>query len=121
MLLDKKYTLPYRVVDALVDHFCKFQKEKRELPVVWHQSLLVFVQRYKSEIRAEDKEAMKALTRAQYHHLVSPEIHRELDQSRSRGQRVEGVAALEAQGRVGVHVKEDVRDMAPVMVMEDDL
>lgn len=64
------------MVDALVDHFCKFHRERRALPVVWHQSLLVFVQRYKAEIRAEDKEALKSLTRAQFHHLVSPEVHR---------------------------------------------
>ena len=45
VLLDKKYALPYRVVDALVDHFLSFRKEDRTLPVVWHQSLLCFVQR----------------------------------------------------------------------------
>ena len=46
VLLDKKYALPYRVVDALVDHFLSFKKEERTLPVVWHQSLLCFVQRW---------------------------------------------------------------------------
>lgn len=45
VLLDKKYALPYRVIDALVDHFLSFRKEERTLPVVWHQSLLTFVQR----------------------------------------------------------------------------
>ena len=45
VLLDKKYALPYRVVDCLVDHFLSFRKEERQLPVVWHQSLLCFVQR----------------------------------------------------------------------------
>lgn len=121
VLLDKKYALPYRVVDALVDHFLRFKSERRALPVVWHHSLLAFVQRYKSEIRAEDKEAIKALMRAQYHHQVSPEVHRELDQSRSRGQRAEGTAAMEAQVRVGAHVREDPRDLAPVLMMEEDL
>ena len=38
-------------VDGLVDHFAGFQREQRTMPVVWHQSLLVFVQRYKNEIR----------------------------------------------------------------------
>lgn len=38
-------------VDGLVDHFTGFQREQRTMPVVWHQSLLVFVQRYKNEIR----------------------------------------------------------------------
>ena len=46
MLLDKKYSLPYRVVDALVAHFYRFAADPRDLPVLWHQCLLVFVQRW---------------------------------------------------------------------------
>lgn len=32
-------------VDALVDHFMRFLKDDRALPVVWHQALLCFIQR----------------------------------------------------------------------------
>ena len=46
VLLDKKYALPYRVIDALVDHFTRFKGEERLLPVVWHHALLCFVQRW---------------------------------------------------------------------------
>ena len=53
VLLDKKHALPYKVVDALVFHFIRISntyKAKKgdadKLPVLWHQSLLVFVQRY---------------------------------------------------------------------------
>ena len=49
ILLDKKYALPYKVVDSLVFHFIGFKNDSRELPVLWHQSLLVFVQRYNSD------------------------------------------------------------------------
>lgn len=58
-LLNKKYTLPYRVIDALVDYFVRFADaahttsedgQGQTLPVLWHQSLLVFAQRYK-EVR----------------------------------------------------------------------
>jgi essential nuclear protein 1 len=38
--------------------------------------------RYKNEIRKEDKEALHHLMRRQYHYLVTPEIHRELESSR---------------------------------------
>ena len=69
-------------IDGLVDHFTQFQREQRMLPVVWHQSLLCFVQRYKHEIRKEDKEALRKLIKVQYHYQVSPEITRELDASR---------------------------------------
>jgi essential nuclear protein 1 len=46
ILLDKKYALPYKVVDSLIGHFSGFKDDIRELPVLWHQSLLVFVQRF---------------------------------------------------------------------------
>jgi essential nuclear protein 1 len=46
VLLDKKYALPYKVVDALVFHFIRFKRDPRTMPVLWHQSFLVFVQRY---------------------------------------------------------------------------
>lgn len=46
LLLDKKYALPYRVLDAVVAHFMRFLEETRLMPVIWHQSLLTFVQRW---------------------------------------------------------------------------
>ncbi|GAB4821947.1 hypothetical protein N2152v2_008993 [Parachlorella kessleri] len=119
VLLDKKYALPYRVIDALVDHFVRFRREDRVLPVVWHQCLLCFVQRYKNEVRREDKEALRQLVRKQYHHQVTPEVLRELDASRSRGERSEGPDAMAVQSKVGTHVAEDPRDLAPI-IMDDD-
>ena len=53
ILLDKKHALPYKVVDALVFHFIRLSNtykaklgQSDKLPVLWHQSLLVFCQRY---------------------------------------------------------------------------
>ena len=49
VLLDKKYTLPYQVLDALVFHFIRISNTHKgrseALPVLWHQSLLVLCQR----------------------------------------------------------------------------
>ena len=84
VLLDKKYALPYRVVDAVVFHFLGFQTDKRELPVLWHQCLLTFVQRYKQDISSEQKEALMTLLRAQVHEGITPEIRRELVSSKCR-------------------------------------
>ncbi|KAL3141390.1 hypothetical protein ABBQ32_004967 [Trebouxia sp. C0010 RCD-2024] len=120
VLLDKKYALPYRVIDGLVDHFTQFQREERVLPVVWHQALLCFIQRYKHEIRKEDKEALRKLIKVQYHYQVSPEITRELDASRSRGEKDTGAAAMEVQSRVGKNIVEDPRDLPPVILMDED-
>lgn len=71
VLLDKKYALPYRVIDALVDHFVRFADDERQMPVVWHQTLLCFVQRYKQEIRPEDLRTLRALCSKQHHSKVS--------------------------------------------------
>ncbi|XP_077911462.1 bystin isoform X2 [Halichoerus grypus] len=78
LLLDKKYALPYRVLDALVFHFLGFRTERRELPVLWHQCLLTLVQRYKADLAADQKEALLELLRLQPHPQLSPEIRREL-------------------------------------------
>eukprot|EP00160_Parvularia_atlantis_P021039 Unigene8951_Nuclearia_a/m.27403 Unigene8951_Nuclearia_a/g.27403 ORF Unigene8951_Nuclearia_a/g.27403 Unigene8951_Nuclearia_a/m.27403 type:complete len:401 (-) Unigene8951_Nuclearia_a:18-1220(-) len=40
VLLDKKYALPYQVVDALVFHFIRFENDPRQMPVLWHQARL---------------------------------------------------------------------------------
>ena len=66
------------MVDALVDHFVSFEREKRALPVVWHQSLLVFAQRYKFEIDDSQRNMLKSLMKVQTHHQITPEVRREL-------------------------------------------
>ncbi|KAL0399550.1 UNVERIFIED_CONTAM: Bystin [Sesamum radiatum] len=87
LLIEKKYALPYRVLDALVAHFMKFYDESRVMPVIWHQSLLAFAQRYKNELTKEDKANLNTLVERQRHKLVTPEILRELNNSRNRGEK----------------------------------
>ena len=78
ILLDKRYALPYRVVDAAVFHFLKFEHDKREMPILWHQSFLTFVQRYKNDISTEQRDALINLLRKQSHPKMVNEIRREL-------------------------------------------
>lgn len=78
VLLNKKYSLPTRVIAELGKHFLKFTSDPRTLPVLWHQSLLTFTQRYKNDIPKAQKEGMKALLKAHFHHQITPEIRREL-------------------------------------------
>ncbi|CAG9861732.1 unnamed protein product [Phyllotreta striolata] len=84
ILFDKKYALPYRVVDACVFHFVRFQSDKRDLPVLWHQALLAFVQRYKADISTEQREALLELLKKQNHPVVTPEVRRELQHAKCR-------------------------------------
>ncbi|TNN85590.1 Bystin [Liparis tanakae] len=84
ILLDKKYALPFRVLDALVAHFLSFRNEKRELPVLWHQSLLTLAQRYKADLASEQKTALLELLKIKTHPPISAEIRRELQNSGAR-------------------------------------
>nr|XP_020652403.1 bystin [Pogona vitticeps] len=89
LLIDKKYALPFRVVDALVFHFLSFRADQRTLPVLWHQCFLTFVQRYKEDLSSEQKEALLELLKCHSHAQISPEIRRELVNSKCRD--VEGM------------------------------
>uniref|UniRef100_A0A6B2F0W8 Bystin n=1 Tax=Bothriechis nigroviridis TaxID=88079 RepID=A0A6B2F0W8_BOTNI len=89
LLIDKKYALPFRVVDALVFHFLAFQKDQRTLPVLWHQCLLTFAQRYKEDLSSEQKETLLELLKFHNHSQISPEIRRELVNSKCRD--IEGI------------------------------
>lgn len=84
IFLDKRYALPYRVIDAAVFHFIRFQNDKREMTVLWYQSLLTFVQRYKNDISSEQKEALFELIRKKSHPIITPQIRRELQAAKCR-------------------------------------
>ncbi|NXQ26621.1 BYST protein, partial [Alaudala cheleensis] len=84
LLIDKKYALPFRVLDALVFHFLSFRGDQRLLPVLWHQSLLALAQRYKEDLSSEQKEALLELLKFHSHPQISAEIRRELMNSKTR-------------------------------------
>lgn len=107
ILLEKKYALPYKVIDSLVFHFLRFRSVKVDstttkesgmgsrsaavagvegkLPVLWHQCLLVFAQRYRNEITEDQREALLDLLADRWHHAISPVVERELLEGRERG------------------------------------
>ncbi|KAI9833719.1 MAG: snoRNA-binding rRNA-processing protein [Phylliscum demangeonii] len=103
VLLEKKYALPYKVVDALVFHFLRFRGPdeaapaegdfgRHRLPVLWHQSLLAFAQRYRNDITEDQREALLDLLLVKGHAAIGPEVRRELLEGRGRGVRLEPVA-----------------------------
>jgi essential nuclear protein 1 len=77
-LLNKKYNLPYRVVDAMVNYFERFIQDQRKMPVVWHQNLLAFIQRYKHSLTLRQKGVIRDLLKYQPHHTITNEVRREL-------------------------------------------
>jgi len=103
VLLEKKYALPYKVIDALVFHFLRFRAsdpangadamsgvagpggKDLKLPVLWHQSLLAFSQRYRNDITEDQREALLDLLLVRGHKDIGPEVRRELLEGRGRG------------------------------------
>ncbi|KAI9681538.1 MAG: snoRNA-binding rRNA-processing protein [Caeruleum heppii] len=117
VLLEKKYALPYKVIDALVFHFLRFRgsdpvglnsqdiegsmtgiqgaaaaAKENKLPVLWHQSLLAFAQRYRNDITEDQREALLDLLVIKGHAAIGPEVRRELLEGRGRGVVVEEAA-----------------------------
>lgn len=102
-LLDKKYALPYKVIDALVFHFLRFRAGPTgadamdtesvagdlggagKLPVIWHQCFLSFAQHYRNDITEDQREALLDLLLTRGHKSIGPEIRRELLAGRGRG------------------------------------
>jgi len=94
-LIEKRYALPFRVVDALVHHFIKFRTDTRELPVLWHQSLLAFVQSYRQDISTEQKKALLELLHHQFHYTIGPEIRKLLSEYKCRDEEDEQYAVMD--------------------------
>lgn len=110
VLLQKKYALPYKVIDALVFHFLRFKalnivdsndvmmndaednnrgsRRTHKLPVRWHECLLAFAQRYRNDINEDQREALLDLVTAVGHKgkgNMGDEVQRELLAGRGRG------------------------------------
>lgn len=76
-LLDKRYALPSRIISTLINFFCSFQNSSL-MPVLWHQTLLVFAQRYKEDLEEDQVISIKHLLSCQHHPTIAAEIEFEL-------------------------------------------
>lgn len=77
-LIEKRYAMPTKVVEALVEYFASFASEERTLPLLWHQTLHIFVKTYKQELSRDQKNKIFSVCRKHVHHGLTPEIRREL-------------------------------------------
>lgn len=108
LLINKKYTLPYMALDELVKHFDGFKDVRGPLPIIWHQSLLALAQRYKNDLRTEQKDALRDLMHIHTHYSITPEIRREMFTAASRG---EAASTVPTAGLSKAHL---VKKLAPV-------
>ena len=92
VLLNKKYALPVRVVSAVAKAFLAHADDSSERPVLWHQSLLVFVQRYRGDLSDDLSGRILKLLKTHRHHTITHDIRREL----TAGHRQRAAAAAAA-------------------------
>ena len=78
ILLNKRYALPMKVINELVLHFKKFENDPRQMTVIWHQTFLVFAERYKKSLTKQQRDTLKKVLKKQYHHQITPLIRKEL-------------------------------------------
>ena len=83
VMINKKMALPYQVIDALVKYFHRFSSDHNvdqdgPLPVLWHQTFLSFVQHYRNDLLPEQIELLRQVCTAHFHHLITPEVRREI-------------------------------------------
>lgn len=91
VLIDKKYALPYKVVDALVFHFMRFKTYDGPMPLLWHQGFLSFAQRYRNDVTEDQRDVLLDVLLVKGHPGITPEIRRELVEGREREDRMGAV------------------------------
>ena len=67
--------------------------DERTMPVLWHQALLTFSQRYKGDLSSEQKEALLQLLTAHKHPTITAEVRREILHSAPRDEEMTAVDA----------------------------
>jgi len=97
-LLAKKYALPTQVINALVTFFTNFvdaeaadidemdseeegnaaagYSAEKQMPVMWHQTLLTLVQCYRPYLTTANCLKLKALIKIHSHTAITPEIRK---------------------------------------------
>ncbi|KAL7674002.1 hypothetical protein ACOME3_000286 [Neoechinorhynchus agilis] len=87
VLLEKRYNLPYKVVNAVFDHFMRFAmldncegKQPYRMPVIFHQSLLCFVRNYVKDLSHQQTQMIDGMVRGTYnlvpHNDIAAEIRK---------------------------------------------
>ncbi|AFZ81100.1 bystin domain-containing protein [Theileria equi strain WA] len=78
ILFQKKFNLPAKVIDGSIAYFYKFLTFGDSLPVIWHQSLYIFVENYKHTFKDEHKECISEILQKQRHPQITAAIESSL-------------------------------------------
>ena len=73
-IIDKKYSFPNTILETLKNFFLDSSKLSSSMPVLWHQCLLVFTQRYGKELSPDQKICLKEISASTLHPSITPLI-----------------------------------------------
>lgn len=76
--LRKKGQLPFQTLDALFVSFYLQKNNEEDLPVLWHQNLLLFTRFHTQTLSFEQKEMLLELIEKKKHHQITQEIESNL-------------------------------------------
>jgi essential nuclear protein 1 len=79
VLIEKKYSLPSQVIDAITEYFYNGLKDKNNFPVYWHQTILSFIQTYKNDLTRNQKKKILDLIKVKKHQTITNLIRHELN------------------------------------------
>ncbi|KAJ2903758.1 bystin [Zalerion maritima] len=103
-LIEKRYAMPFQVIDSLVFHFLRTRSTdpasvrpgdskddidakgvRLRLPLVWHEALHIFAELYKNDITEDQREELLDLLQTHGHPKFASATRKELLAGRGRG------------------------------------
>ncbi|EAN31591.1 Bystin family protein [Theileria parva strain Muguga] len=75
-LFQKKYKLPRKVIGECLQYFYRFINFPDHLPVIWHQSLYLFLYHYQHMLNEDEYGLLRALLERHKHPQIGPAIEK---------------------------------------------
>uniref|UniRef100_A0A3B0MYZ6 Bystin, putative n=1 Tax=Theileria annulata TaxID=5874 RepID=A0A3B0MYZ6_THEAN len=76
ILFQKKYKLPIKVIGQCLQYFYKFVNYPDHLPVIWHQSLYLFLYNYQHMLNEDEYKLLRELLGKHKHPQIGPAIEK---------------------------------------------
>ena len=83
-MVSRGQALAIQAIDAILNYFLRFDQVDDKLPLLWHQALLDFVQRYGVELLYEQRDHLEMLLQKHKHDKITPEILKFLNENPPR-------------------------------------
>lgn len=73
-MVSRGQALAIQAIDAILNYFLRFDAIDEKQPLLWHQALLDFVQKYGVELLFEQRDHLEMLLQKHKHEKITPEI-----------------------------------------------